>query len=85
MDKNPALWFPAGKRATAVSLVTLANLVGTVAGMVLTPALTAPLTIPSLQLYYGLFSVACVEVFIIVARERPAAHLALTQARYAPT
>ncbi len=70
--KVPALWFPAGERATAVGLVTLANLVGTAAGMVLTPALSVSLSIPKLQLYYGIFSAACAALFIIVARERPA-------------
>ncbi len=70
--KVPALWFPAKERATAVGLVTLANLVGTAAGMVLTPSLSTTLSIPTLQLYYGIFSAACAALFIIVARERPA-------------
>ncbi len=70
--KVPALWFPPKERATAVGLVTLANLVGTAAGMVLTPALAASLSIPTLQLYYGVFSAACALIFVAVARERPA-------------
>lgn len=70
--KIPALWFPEKERATAVGLVTLANLVGTAAGMVLTPILSQALSIPTLQLYYGIFSAACAAIFIIVARERPA-------------
>ena len=39
--KVPANWFAIEERATAVGLVTLANLLGTALGMVLTPALTA--------------------------------------------
>jgi len=70
--KVPALWFPPKERATAVGLVTLANLVGTAAGMVLTPALAESLSIPTLQLYYGIFSAACAFIFVAVARERPA-------------
>ncbi len=73
--KVPALWFPPGERATAVGLVTLANLVGTAAGMVLTPALAASIPIPTLQLYYGIFAAACAAAFIAVAHERPATPL----------
>jgi MFS family permease len=43
----PAKWFPSGERATAVSLITLANLVGTALGLVMTPALTGSLSIAS--------------------------------------
>lgn len=70
--KIPALWFPPRERATAVGLITLANLVGTALGMVLTPALSAIMSIPSIQLYYGIFSAACAALFIATARERPA-------------
>ncbi|MDX9898734.1 MAG: MFS transporter [Spirochaetia bacterium] len=70
--KIPALWFPPRERATAVGLITLANLVGTALGMVLTPALSAIMSIPSIQLYYGIFSAACAVLFIVTARERPA-------------
>lgn len=70
--KVPALWFPPTERATAVGLVTLANLVGTALGMVLTPALAERLPIPTIQLYYGAFSAACAAVFILAAREKPA-------------
>jgi MFS family permease len=69
--KVPALWFPPKERASAVGLVTLANLVGTAAGMVLTPALAESHSIPTLQLYYGIFAAACALLFVFVARERP--------------
>lgn len=70
--KVPALWFPPSERATAVGLVTLANLVGTALGMVLTPALAESVPIPTIQLYYGVFSAACAALFILAAREKPA-------------
>lgn len=70
--KVPALWFPPKERATAVGLVTLANLVGTALGMVLTPALIGPVGIPRVQLYYGAFSAVCAILFVLSARERPA-------------
>jgi MFS family permease len=70
--KVPALWFPPEERATAVGLVTLANLVGTAAGMVLTPALAEGMSIPTVQFYYGSFAAVCALLFVIVARERPA-------------
>ena len=51
--KVPARWFSIQERATAVGLVTLANLVGTALGMVLTPLLFESLPIPTIQLIYG--------------------------------
>lgn len=69
--KVPALWFPPKERATAVGLVTLANLAGTALGMVLTPGLVEAAGIPRVQLYYGLFSAACAVLFVLAARERP--------------
>ena len=53
--KVPANWFAINERATAVGLVTLANLVGTALGMMLTPILTETLSIPTVQvdLWWG--------------------------------
>jgi MFS family permease len=69
--KMPALWFAPNERATAVGLVTLANLVGTAAGMVLTPLLLEKLTIPVIQLAYGAFAALSSILFLLLARERP--------------
>ncbi len=69
--KVPALWFPPGERATAVGLVTLANLLGTALGMVLTPELSAGMGISRVQLAYGGFSAGCAAVFVLAAREVP--------------
>jgi MFS family permease len=70
--KVPALWFSTQERATAVGLVTLANLVGTALGMVLTPILYESMTIPTLQLLYGGIALASAVLFVLLAREKPA-------------
>ena len=43
--KVPANWFAQGERATAVGLVTLASMLGTAVGMVLTPILANAMSI----------------------------------------
>jgi MFS family permease len=69
--KVPAQWFAIEERATAVGLVTLANLVGTALGMVLTPILIETLPIPSVQLIYGGLAAVSAVIFVIFAREKP--------------
>jgi MFS family permease len=69
--KVPAQWFAIEERATAVGLVTLANLVGTALGMVLTPILIETLPIPSVQLIYGGLAAVSAVLFVIFAREKP--------------
>ena len=69
--KVPANWFALEERATAVGLVTLANLVGTALGMVLTPILIESLPIPTVQLIYGGFAAFSAILFVILARENP--------------
>ena len=66
-----AKWFPVESRATAVGLVTLANLVGTALGMVLTPVLIETITISSVQLIYGGIAAFSSVLFLILARETP--------------
>ncbi len=70
--KVPAQWFSIEERATAVGLVTLANLVGTALGMVLTPVLTEMMSIPSVQLLYGGIAAFSAVLFLLFAREKPA-------------
>ncbi len=65
-------WFPHSQRATAVSLVTLANLVGTGVGLALTPVLVRSLSIATVQLAYGGCALVAGVVFVVVARDRPA-------------
>src|SRR5215216_1501181 len=71
--KVPANWFALGERATAVGLVTLANLVGTALGLVLTPLLIEQMSIPSVQLLYGGLTAISSIFFIALAREHPPA------------
>ena len=68
----PAKWFAIEERATAVGLITLANLVGTALGMVLTPILLESISIPTIQLTYGGISAVFAVLFLILAREKPA-------------
>ncbi|HEX2623346.1 MAG TPA: MFS transporter, partial [Phototrophicaceae bacterium] len=70
--KVPANWFSVQERATAVGLVTLANLVGTAIGMVLTPVLNETLDISTIQLIYGGVTAVSTVLFLAFAREKPA-------------
>lgn len=67
----PAKWFPVESRATAVGMVTLANLVGTALGMVLTPVLIESMSIPTVQLIYGGVTAFSSILFLLLARETP--------------
>ena len=69
--KVPANWFAIDERATAVGLVTLASLIGTALGMVLTPILTESISIPTVQLIYGGIAAFSAVIFIIFSRETP--------------
>jgi cyanate permease len=69
--KVPANWFSIDGRATAVGLVTLANLVGTALGMVLTPVLTEGVSISNVMLIYGAIAAFSAVLFLIFAREHP--------------
>jgi sugar phosphate permease len=64
-------WFPQSQRATAVSLITLANLFGVAIGMAVTPALVESMSISSVQLVYGVAALLAGIVFALVARDRP--------------
>ena len=69
--KVPANWFALEERATAVGMVTLASLVGTALGMVLTPILMESLSISTIQLYYGGIAAVSAILFIALSRETP--------------
>jgi len=69
--KIPAIWFAIEERATAVGLVTLANLLGTALGMVLTPVLIEIVPIPKVQLMYGCLAAFSAILFVILARPEP--------------
>lgn len=67
----PAKWFPVEGRATAVGMVTLANLIGTALGMVLTPVLIETMPISTVQLIYGGITTFSSVLFLLLARETP--------------
>jgi MFS family permease len=67
----PAKWFPVEGRATAVGMITLANLVGTALGMVLTPILIESMSLSSVQLIYGGITAFSSILFLLLAREKP--------------
>lgn len=67
----PAKWFPVESRATAVGLVTLANLIGTALGMVLTPGLVETISLSNVQLIYGGLAAFSSVLFLVLARETP--------------
>ncbi|WP_197024687.1 MFS transporter [Cellulomonas sp. KRMCY2] len=67
----PAKWFPVDGRATAVGLVTLANLIGTALGLALTPVLIESMSLPTVQLIYGSVAAASSVLFLVLAREKP--------------
>jgi MFS family permease len=67
----PAKWFAIEERATAVGAVTLANLLGTGLGMVLTPILYESIPISTIQLIYGALAAFSAVIFIVWAREKP--------------
>ncbi|HOU14816.1 MAG TPA: MFS transporter [Anaerolineae bacterium] len=69
--KMPANWFAIEERATVVGLVTLANLIGTALGMVLTPILVEQMDIPAVQLIYGGLAAFSAVLFVVFARETP--------------
>jgi MFS family permease len=69
--KVPANWFALEERATAVGLVTLASLVGTALGMILTPMLMESMAIPTIQLYYGGIAAVSAVLFVALSRETP--------------
>jgi MFS family permease len=67
----PAKWFSIESRATAVGLVTLANLVGTGIGLAVTPILIESIDIPTVQLLYGAVAALSAVLFVALAREKP--------------
>jgi MFS family permease len=69
--KVAAHWFAEDERATAVGLVTLANLLGIAVGMIASPALAAALSIVKLQYVYALAACVSAVAYLAIARENP--------------
>ncbi len=70
-SKVAARWFPAGERATAIGVITLANLVGAGVGMAVTPVLLGSWSIPRIQLVYGAVAAISAVLFALFVREHP--------------
>jgi MFS family permease len=71
ITKVAARWFPAGERATASALGTLALYVGPLAAMLLSPWLFLRAGMPGMLLIYGAAMAATAVLFVAVAREHP--------------
>jgi MFS family permease len=69
--KVAANWFAIEGRATAVGLITVANLVGTAIGMVATPLLIDSAPLATIQLGFGALAAVSAALFLLLARERP--------------
>ncbi len=69
--KVAAHWFPEGERATAVGMITLANLLGIAAGMLAGPALAAAMSVGAAQYVYAAAAGASALAFLALAREYP--------------
>jgi len=67
----PAKWFAFEERATTVGLITLANLIGTALGLILTPILIESMSIANVQLIYGGTGAVLAVLFVVFARETP--------------
>ena len=66
-----ARWFPAGERATASGIGTLAIYLGILIGLALTPYLTLRSGIPGMLTIYGVASAVAMLAFFLFIRERP--------------
>ncbi len=66
-----ARWFPVGERATATGLAMLAQFIGIMGGMIVTPLLSAEIGIQSTLISYGVFSAIICVLFFLIYRENP--------------
>lgn len=72
VTKISVLWFPIQERATAVALGTLAQFLGIILVMILTPILLqSGNTIPDVMMIYGIGSVVSAILFLLLIKEKP--------------
>lgn len=76
LTKIGVTWFPLGERATAVGLGTLAQYVGIIVAMVLTPHLIESLgngafDLKPMLMVYGVASLAAAVMFLALMRDHP--------------
>ena len=66
-----ARWFPVHERATATGIAVLAQFIGIMAGMAVSPVLAASLGIKVMLIWYGLLAFAALIIFFLLYREKP--------------
>lgn len=72
VTKISVLWFPIQERATAVALGTLAQFLGIILVMILTPILLqSGNSIPQVMMIYGFVSVTSAILFLLLIKEKP--------------
>ncbi|XDD47178.1 MFS transporter [Leptospira sp. WS39.C2] len=72
VTKISVLWFPIHERATSVALGTLAQFLGIILVMILTPILLhSGNTIPEVMMVYGFVSMGSAILFLLLVREKP--------------
>jgi len=75
VTKVAAQWFPIQERATAVGIATLAQFIGIIVVMLVTPALVdraAPDSgLPGILVIYGVISAVAAALSLLILRERP--------------
>lgn len=75
VTKLAASWFPLRERATAVGLATLAQFVGIIIAMVLTPELVEPTAtgwdLRGMLMAYGIVAAAAAALGLVLIREAP--------------
>ncbi len=69
--KVPANWFPLNERSIASGILTMAQYLGFVVAMVLSPILAEMNGIPMIYQVYGLIACVCAVIAITFTRERP--------------
>lgn len=70
--KVPANWFPVTERSIASGILTMAQYLGFVVAMVLSPIIAQSNGIPSLYFVFCIVAVACAAISILFTREHPA-------------
>jgi FLVCR family MFS transporter 7 len=69
--KVPANWFPVSERASAAGILTLAQYLGFIVPMVLSPILSESYGIPTLYTVFGVIACVFAAIAILFTRERP--------------
>lgn len=69
--KVPANWFPITERSIAAGILTMAQYLGFVVPMVLSPILAESYGIPTLYTIFAIIACACAVVAIIFTKEKP--------------